>query len=254
LVLGVECGAVHHRVAVFGDRRWQKTGGSFLMSEPVPFEAMPITNDRAFGGRCLLAGEEVAHAFNPDGRGFCLSKDDVDGKPLPNLEWPEALITQWQQTPAPACFFRPKGVLLDPGGPGSFEGLAQSPDPLALPRALATRAFNQSVPGLICPAGKLGRTLTLSGFDAGGDLVFPLPLERAVPGRWGPVAHVAIGPLRSRFPLSVSTVVALLPQRVLIVTFLALFRYLVRPEEIRRAELRWYGSRSVPAVQKAGIR
>ena len=44
------------------------------------------------------------------------------------------------------------------------------------------------------------------------------------------------------------------PQRVLIVTFLALFRYLVRPEEVRRADLRWYGSVSVPAVQKAGIK
>ncbi len=254
LTLRVDCGAVHHRVEVFGDRRWRKAGSTFLMSEPVPFASMPVTNDRAFCGQSLLAGEPVAHAVNPEGRGLCLSQEDVEGKPLPNLERPEALIRQWQQTPAPACFFRPKGILLDPSGPESFDELARAQDPLALPRALATRSFNQSVPGLICPAGQFGRTLTLSGFDAAGDLVFPLPLERAVPGRWGPVVHVAIGRLRSRFPLSVSTVVVLVPLRVVVVTFLALFRYLVRPEEIRRAELRWYGSRSVPAVQKAGIR
>jgi hypothetical protein len=54
--------------------------------------------------------------------------------------------------------------------------------------------------------------------------------------------------LKSRFPLFISTIVALVPQRVLVVSYLGLFRYLFRPEELRRAELRWYGEKPVPPV------
>jgi hypothetical protein len=244
----VECGAVNHHIEVFGNRQWKKSWGRFSISEPEPFAAMSINNDRAFGGKATMAGEEVVHSVNPDGRGFCLSKDEVEGKALPNLELPGERISSWQQNVTPACFYRPKGPLLDPNGPGSLNELAASPDAMALPRALTTRLFNQTVPGLICPNGKLGKTLRLSGFDANGDIVFPLPPERAVPEQLGPTVHSAIGELKSRFPLFISTIVALVPQRVLVVSYLGLFRYLFRPEELRRAELRWYGEKPVPPV------
>ncbi|MFH1764448.1 MAG: DUF2169 domain-containing protein [Gemmatimonadota bacterium] len=253
LTLRVQCGPVDKRIEVFGDRQWLKGIGGFMRSEAEPFETMPLTNDRAFGGPGTLAGEEVIHPFNPDGRGYCMCKEEVEGKPLPNLERPEALITDWKQAPEPACLYKPIGPLFDASGPGSFDELGQSQDPMALPRAFIRTAFNQAVPDLVCPTGELGITLSLSGFDADGDLLFPLPPEQAVPGEWGPTVHASIGELKSRFPLSVSTIVVLAPQRVLIVTYLALFRYLFRPEELRLAELRWPGATAVPAPTPRGM-
>jgi len=254
LTLRIRCGPVDKRVEVFGDRSWLKGVGGSIPSEADPFETMPITNDRAFGGSAILAGEEVIHPFNPDGRGYCMSKEEVGGKPLPNLERPEALITDWKQTPGPACLYKGNGLFLDASGPGSFEELSQSSDSMALPQAIFDQAFNQAVPDLVCPNGQLGRSLSLSGFDAEGDLLFPLPPEQAVPGEWGPTVHASIGDLRSHFPLSASTVVVLAPQRVVIVTYLALFRYLFRAEELRSAELRWSGATSVPAPEPEGRR
>jgi hypothetical protein len=246
LPVEIRCGPIHKRMQVFGDRRWVKEVGGFVASEPEPFETMPLTNDRAFGGASILAEEEVVHPLNPAGRGYCMSKEDVDGKPLPNLEQPDDLIRHWKQTPLPACIFRPLGPLFPAEGPDSFEALSQSSDSMALPRATFYQAFNQAVPDMVCPRGELGGTVYLSGFDARGSLRFPLPPERAEPGRWGPVVHVSIGNLRSCFPLSISTVVVLVPERVVVVTYLALFRYLFRPEELRAAELRWTGPDTVP--------
>jgi hypothetical protein len=248
LTLRIQCGAVDKRVEVFGDRVWLKDVGGFIPSEPKPFESVPITNDRAFGGKAILADTEVVHPYNPDGLGYCMSKEEVEGKRLPNLERPEDLIRHWKQNPAPACLYKGNGLLLEPTGPGSFEELSQSSDSLALPRAIFDQAFNQAVPDLICPEGELGRSVTLTGFDPDGDLVFPLPPENAEPGQWGPSVHAAIGELRSLFPLSISTVAVLAPQRVIIVTYQTVFRYLFRPEELRLAELRWTGTASVPAL------
>jgi len=242
----IRCGPIHKRVEVFGDRMWKKEVGGFVVSEAEPFRTMPLTNDRAFGGTSILAGEEVVHPINPEGRGYCMSKEDADGKALPNLERPEDQVVDWKQTPAPACIFPPAGPLFEPRGAGSFEALSQSSDTLALPRATLRQAFNQAVPDMVCPRGELGRTLTLSGFDANGEVCFPLPPEVAEAGRWGPVVHAAVGDLRSRFPLAISTVIVLVAQRVMIVTYLGLFRYLFRPEESRSAQLRWEGPVQVP--------
>ena len=254
LKVEIRCGPIRKQVQVFGHRTWEKEVGGFVLSPTEPFETMPLTNDGAFGGASVLAGEEVVHPLNPGGRGYCMSKEDVPGKALPNLERPEDLIQDWKDKPSPACIFRPMGPLFEPSGPGSFEALSQSSDPMALPRATFFQAFNQAVPDMVCPRGELGRTLFLSGFDAHGDLSFPLPPERARPGEWGPVVHASVGDLKSRFPLEISTVVVLVPQRAVVVTYLGLFRYLFRPEELRSAELRWNGDAAVPPPEASGSR
>lgn len=245
--LRIKCGPVDKRVEVFGDRTWLKDVGGFIPSEPAPFETMPLTNDRAFGGKAIYSGSETVHPTNPVGRGYCMSKEEVEGKPLPNLERPDDLITDWKQSPKPACLYKGIGLFLDASGPKSFEALAQNPDTMALPRVIFHQAFNLAVPDLVCPNGQLGRDITLSGFDTDGDLFFPLPSEQALPGVWGPTVHASVGDMKSRFPLSVSTIVVLAPQRVVIVSYSAAFRYLFRPEELRSAELRWSGATVVSA-------
>ena len=80
------------RIAVFGDRERLPGGG---VSEPVPFNAMPLVWERAFGG--------PDNPANPVGKGL-----DAEGKPsraLPNLEDPAQLLLLASDQPLPVCPF-----------------------------------------------------------------------------------------------------------------------------------------------------
>jgi hypothetical protein len=254
LDLQITCGGLSHHTRVFGDRTWLKSDDDLLISDAEPFVQMPLTNDRAFGGAGKIEGRPAPHSVNPVGKGFILNREDAPGVSLPNLERPDMLIRIWTNNPIPACFYKPQGLLLDRAGPNSFEALSQNEDPLALSRIALSGVFNQAVPGLVCPEGQLGRELRLRGFDHQGDVVFPLPPERSQPGQWGPCVHVAAGERRSRFPLSIRSVIAFVDERALVVTYAGVFRYLMIPEQIRTAVLTWTGEivvnppRALPSV------
>jgi len=82
-------GPIEKRVAVFGDRAWQK-GLTGRLVGPEPFTSMPLAMDFAYGG--------AGYKPNPWGRG----RDAVDGvTPLPNLERPDDLVTAPSSKPAP---------------------------------------------------------------------------------------------------------------------------------------------------------
>ena len=88
---------------VFGDRVWRHG----RPGEPKPFSAMPLTYRRAFGGPDL---SEPAHEVrswyeaNPVGVGFSSRASALDGQPVPNIEYPTALIRTASDRPAPAGF------------------------------------------------------------------------------------------------------------------------------------------------------
>lgn len=236
LRVGVECGGLRHEAVVFGDRVWRRNGSGFVATAPAPFTSMPITNDRAYGGTARLDEAEVGHLVNPEGRGFHYLEDDADGSPLPNLEDEGELIGGWRDEPRPACFFKPAGFLEPRGAPPA--------PPERVPLMLMRSAFNQTVPELVAEPHEMGDSFHLWGFSEDGDLTFPAPDVT------GPTARVKVGELRSRFPSSLSTVVILADERVLIATYLALFRYLVRPMEERRVELTWEDGPDVPPVEE----
>lgn len=76
---------------VVGDRVWQAGLIGITASAPLPFTAMPISYDRAFGGADRHSEDETEHdayLANPVGRGWHkhLKNAWVDGKPLPNTE------------------------------------------------------------------------------------------------------------------------------------------------------------------------
>ncbi|MDR0827064.1 MAG: DUF2169 domain-containing protein, partial [Desulfovibrio sp.] len=85
-------GSVSRRIAVFGDRE-RLSGGGF--SAPIPFVAMPLVWERAFGGPNFPA--------NPVGKG--LDADNKAARTPPNLEDPDHLLLSDQDRPAPACPF-----------------------------------------------------------------------------------------------------------------------------------------------------
>ena len=220
--VGVSCGSIAHRTLVIGDRRWERSWGRFRASAPQPFTAMPLTNDRAFGGMANHDGQDLPHAINPAGRGYYFAKDHAEGQPLPNLELPGQEVTAWTDHPAPACWYKPAGI--------SDFG---SGEPEEITARLLERSFNQTVPTLIAEDGKLGEQARLTGFAPEGELVLPMPPAA------GPVGIVSLGAGRSRIPSRLATVVLIPGARAVVATYLCLFRYLMKPRELRAVELRW---------------
>ena len=223
--IAVECGRISYRIEVFGDRVWQKSKQKLVPSDPISFLEMPLTNKRAYGGTEIWEGTELSHSINPDGRGFYISANQAAGKPLPNLEYSDSLIQKWSDQPRPACFFKPKGIYFD---------TKEAPeDPQELIIDLVEPLFNKTIPELVARLDDLEESIRLVGFAADGNIVFPVPPSN------GPEAMVTVGSLHSRFPSTISSIIILAKEQVLIVTYICLFRYLFRPMEKRNVELKW---------------
>lgn len=88
-------GSIAKRLRVSGDRYWL---GRSDASEPKPFRSMPVTWERAFGGR--------GFAWNPLGRGNMevLLGDEVNAYPMPNVESPTSLQRKRAEKLPPAGF------------------------------------------------------------------------------------------------------------------------------------------------------
>jgi len=86
------------RLAVFGNRYWHLTDQGIEISAPEPFDKMPISELRAFGGQ--------GHAVNPKGKGHKARKLVEAGleAPLPNIENADNLILSPDDAPLPAHF------------------------------------------------------------------------------------------------------------------------------------------------------
>jgi hypothetical protein len=126
------------RIRVFGDRKVHWYEGAVFFTEATPFEKMPITYTRAYGGKDHGANERRPNQFarglanladrpvedfspyeyprNNLGRGYVVfpDREALDGLLLPNLEWAGDLLTperlalgnakRWPTAPRPACF------------------------------------------------------------------------------------------------------------------------------------------------------
>jgi len=100
--VGFRVGPVNKVLRVTGDRRW----GSLGISSPEPFTKMPIVYERAFGGADLKSArpERDWDWRNPVGAGFAVARDNLDGAALPNIEYPDDIVTGWKDRPRPAGF------------------------------------------------------------------------------------------------------------------------------------------------------
>lgn len=243
--VGVSSGEWRFEAAVFGDRRWTRgsDGGELFASEPEPFTSMPLTCERAFGGKALLDGLEAPFAMNPLGRGFYASAQLAEGAPLPNVERPDALVRRWDDHPRPACFVMPPSSSMS-------TGMQYVLGPDGLPTEPTRRFFQTAAPDLVAPLEHLGETLTLEGFSPDGALVFPLPRQ----GR-EPVVRATIGERQSAFRLRLAAVTVLADSRSIVLTFRRSFRYLYAPkQDPRRVELTWTDVDAVLAAPSDRVR
>lgn len=84
-------GNLHKSLAVFGDRHW--TGGNSI-SQPQPFDAIPLRYEYALGG--------PGYDANPVGIGA--TQQQAHGYRLPNIEYPDQMMQSPQARPPVAAF------------------------------------------------------------------------------------------------------------------------------------------------------
>ncbi len=176
LDVGLSVGRVNKTVRVYGDRQWCNG----LISDPAPFQTMPLVYEKSFGGMHLVDGEvDSADARNPLGCGFAgnRSAKQMHGVPLPNLEDPRDLIREHSQTPEPACF----GYCSPAWEPrvnyaGTYDENWQTQRAPYLPEDFDSRFFNMAHPELVYP-GYLqgGEVASITGMHPVGELNFELP-------------------------------------------------------------------------------
>ncbi len=107
--VSLRVGALTKRFFVLGDRVWGVWTGGIRPTDPQPFETMPITYDRAFGGiddRHPDPAKHAAHMANPIGRGYHkeLADELVRGTPLPNTEARDAPVNRPNGAYQPMAF------------------------------------------------------------------------------------------------------------------------------------------------------
>lgn len=214
-----------HRVRVFGDRTWIARDGKLAISEPVRFIEMPLTLDRAYGGKDVWDQLEQPFVPNPAGRGYAMDEGSARGKALPNIENPSALITKWDDRPDPVGTGAP-GMMF---GPRVVQNVVFDEKTHAI-MELKPRLFNAAFPGMIVPRLMPGERLTIEGVRHEGDVSFKLP-EAPVFVRFtkGEKVH-EMTPLIDQ--------VGIEPDKgVVFITWRQPFRYSFIPEQRRAIEL-----------------
>ncbi len=229
-------------IRVVGDRVWRakasaggKTTAALLEpTPPVPFTAMPLTWDRAFGGKTKMEDYEYFFPANPEGRGFYATADEALGKPLPNLEDPEAPIKSVEDQPEPV------GTAPYPQA-GSLKSLAALDLKVDQANSENTRIerikpllFNSASPRMIVPPAqspKPGELVEVTNVRTSGPIRFTMPdLAMHV--------HVQLENRQYVFPLHLDQIGILAEERRVFLSFRVAFKYRIVARERRRATLR----------------
>jgi len=174
-------GPVAKSLRVFGNRRWIRRGEDWAISDPEPFERMPLRWELAFGGAGpIVEGQPLEHEpRNPVGRGFIASYDDqIADRPLPNLEDASQPIAAPQDRPAPACFAPVAPVWMPRRSyAGTYDETWQRTRAPFLPQDFDPRYLNVAPDGLVAPGLLVGgEEVEISGCTAGGPIRFRLPV------------------------------------------------------------------------------
>lgn len=203
--VALRVGEARRALRVTGDRHWVGTGEGAVPSAPLAFERMPLTPERAWGGRCDVEVDrdsfvDVADPMNPDGRGFdptpiandlCASLNAPAGYPrlhaprlLPNVEAPEHVVRRWGDAGRPAYW---SAVPVHHG-----LQVTRAVDTSTAPRGLPFRdeLFLRAHPDMVFAAPAPDLEVSLEGLSSEGRLGFRLPRLRVwadytVEGRFG---------------------------------------------------------------------
>ena len=249
MTVSLTVGGERRELVVSGDRVWVDG----MMSQAAPFTTMPLTWDRAFGGRIELEIDEgvtieIADPINRDGRGF-----DADGearrhadylKPpagfpryeytrlVPNLEHATARITRPDDRPRPACWATRPTI----SGLRASHMLDMLPDEMMTPAQAGSvhnmiSALRSAVDEWLIAAPEPGSDIILQGLTPAGDVTFPFPPLRVS-------VDYSMAGRRGSLPLRATRLVLLPEEARMIIVLRAMFRVDYKPEEERSMVLR----------------
>ncbi len=210
---------------MFGDRRWTKTAHGFEASPPEPFTEMILSYERSYGGGAVQQRRQKVYCYeNPDGKGFVVREEDVEGLPLPNLEDANHPIQTWTDRPVPAglaplprrsSLRGPRGYRVD------LTTGTTVMDPLA---------FCFSHPQLMLPNYPAGELFNLTGMGLREKLSFVVPaIALSIQLRLGDREHV--------LPLTPDTFIVFPDQARFYVVARCAFVYQFIPERLRQITL-----------------
>lgn len=169
-------GTLGKTIRVFGNRQWMNGKAT----RPEPFSTMPMIYENAFGGTHYIDGEvDSADQRNPVGKGYPgnYTAEEMNGRPLPNLETPDELIRAPTDMPTPACF----GFIAPGWDPrinyiGTYDESWQVQRAPYLPLDFDRRFFNMAHPDVVATDYlKGGEPVLISGMHPSGDIRFNLP-------------------------------------------------------------------------------
>lgn len=181
---GIKVGNLDKSIRIFGDRTWAYTkkflSASVAMSFAHPITEMDIVYEKAFGGMDKTSGGRCDE--NPAGKGYLDKKPEkilknIDGTPLPNIEDPESLITNYFDHPKPVGLgFYGKTWMPRIKHLGSYDEKWQKercPDP---PKDFSFDFYNAAHPDLQVNGYLIGdEEVTLVNLSPGGEIRFRLP-------------------------------------------------------------------------------
>lgn len=232
--VGIMVGQVTRLLRVFGERVWVKGLAGLTATAPRPFERMPITWERAYGGS---EGEPGGSAFaaetrNPIGRGFATSAASLLEKPLPNVEDPLDPIRTWRDRPAPAGLgaIPPDWSPRRERGGTCDERWRRTRMPL-WPADYDARHHQSAPPGLALePPLKGGELVTTTGLVPEGGLTFRLPREYLV-------VETRLGGQWSRQRVHLERVILEPDDRKLLLVWAARLDCVTRGREVERSRV-----------------
>ncbi len=219
------------RIAVFGDRRWVRNNDSLVASIPEPFVSMPLSYDKAFGGKAETEQGPCAWPPNPLGTGFYLTPEQAEQQPLPNLEDPEHPIVSVEDRPEPVATapYPAEGSLRVMN---ALEVDLESANPGM--KRVKPLVFNQANPRMILePAAtpRPGELIEVTHASEHGSLRFAMPeLEYHV--------HVHLEHRNYFFPLHLDQIALLLKDQRVMLGYRVVFKYRLVKGERRTVTLR----------------
>ena len=220
MLVSLQVGNFKRALAIVGDRIWQKSALGLAPTPPKLFLTMPVTHERAYGGKAMLQKKEIPNGYNPVGRGYILDKDEADGVLLPNIEDPHDIITSWESKPIPA------GFAPIPLATQFVAERGVEEDPKTKQVNVKPEFFNCAHPKMIIPELKAGDQVTLTGMTPEGVLRFTIP---EIPLQ----AELSLEEQRFTFPMRVDSLGILPEERRLFLTLRAGFKYRFIPEQVR---------------------
>ena len=178
-LVAVQVGPLKKAVRVVGERTWFRSMGRVAATKPLPFEKLPLTWERAFGGWDKTdAAKPAFEPRNPVGTGFRASpRHFEEGLRLPNLEDPAEPLREFGQKVTPVGFgftsphWQPRARYA-----GTYDEAWNKTRKPLLPRDFDRRFFNAAAPGLVAPGYLKGdEPVIIAGASPRGRLAFPLP-------------------------------------------------------------------------------